>query len=94
MLVRAAVANDGLFHLIRRVLVERHALFLDRQQNHAPPVAHADASRDVVAPEQLLHRDGLRLHCFQQLLDVYKRQPSTKRWLSSKATGAKPRRSG
>ena len=51
MLLRLAVADDGLLDLHGCVFKQRHARPLDGEQDDAASVRNADAGRDIVPPE-------------------------------------------
>lgn len=48
MLLRLAIADDGLLDLHGRVFKQRHARPLDGEQDHTASVRNANAGRDIV----------------------------------------------
>ena len=50
----AAIADDRLLDLKRRVLKNFHARVLTRQQDHSPAVRYGDARGDIRIKKQLL----------------------------------------
>ena len=66
MLIRAAVTDDGLLDLHRRVFKQVIRVFLTGDQRHAARAADLYARRHVFGEKKLLERDFVGLEGFQQ----------------------------
>lgn len=70
LFVRAAVTNDCLLDLQRRVFIDLQPGLVAREQNDATAVGNGDAGRDIRIKKQLLDRHHLRVELRDEFVQV------------------------
>ena len=70
LFVRAAVTDDCLLDLQRRIFIDLQPCLIAREQNDAAPVGDGDAGRDIGVEKQLLHRHRFRMKLRNEFVQV------------------------
>ena len=70
LFVRAAVTDDRLLDLQRRIFIDLQPCLIAREQNDAAPVGDGDAGRNIGVEKQFLHCHRFRMKLRNEFVQV------------------------